>query len=99
MVSLDPARDTPTALNELADKHHVDRARWRFVRPAPADVRTIAALLGVRYRALPGGELAHSALITALDRDGRILASVAGLDGDAKPVIETIEATVASAMR
>lgn len=75
MISIDPQNDTPQKLSELAARHHVDLQRWRFTRPAPADVRSIAAVLGVQYRELGDGDFNHSSLVTLLDRDGRIVAT------------------------
>jgi protein SCO1 len=71
MVTLDPERDTPTALSELADRHRVDQDRWQFARTRPADVRLVAAVLGVKYRKLPDGGFNHSSAIILLDGSGR----------------------------
>lgn len=75
MISIDPKNDTPEKLSELAARHHVDLQRWRFTRPAPADVRSIAEVLGIQYRELGDGDFNHSSLVTLLDRDGRIVAT------------------------
>lgn len=71
MISLDPERDTPEALAELARRHRVDPERWRFARSAPADVRLIAAMLNVKYRVLPDGGINHTSPILLLDGAGR----------------------------
>jgi protein SCO1/2 len=71
MISLDPERDTPAALADLAERHRVDGTRWRFVRSAPGDVRVVAAMLGVKYRKLPDGAINHSSPILLLDAEGR----------------------------
>ena len=71
MITLDPERDTPVALAELADRHRVINRRWRFARTAPSDVRLVAAVLGVKYRQLPDGGFNHSSPILLLDREGR----------------------------
>ena len=83
MVSFDAARDTPEALEHLAKLHRTDPARWTFSSAPEADARRIAALLGVSYRALPGGDFDHSLKITLLDENGRIVGSTATLVGDA----------------
>jgi protein SCO1/2 len=74
MITLDPERDTPDKLAALADRHRVNDDRWRFARTAPADVRPLAALLGVQYRNLPDGNINHSTLILLLGADGREIA-------------------------
>lgn len=71
LITLDPEHDTPPALAELAERHRVDGARWRFARSAPRDVRPIAAMLGVKYRQLPDGGFNHTSPILLLDSEGR----------------------------
>ncbi|MBI2962838.1 MAG: SCO family protein [Deltaproteobacteria bacterium] len=74
LVSLDPQRDTPAALEQTAARLGVDRSRWTLARAAETDVRRLAAALGVQYRKLPDGEFNHSTVLALLDRDGRIVA-------------------------
>ena len=73
MVSLDPKRDTPAALKALAAKRKVD-PRWQLLQPRPQDLRAIAGLLQVRYRALADGEFNHTSAWILLDAEGRELA-------------------------
>lgn len=84
VISIDPARDTPAALQEVAQMHRLDAAHWRLLRPDDADVRTLAAVLGIRYRAQPDGTFNHTSALILLDRDGRIVArsEVTGLQPD-----------------
>lgn len=74
MVSIDSERDTPEKLKELATQRKVDTTRWSLARADSADVRTLAAVLGLQYRALPDGEFNHSSELILLDADGRIVA-------------------------
>jgi len=73
LVSLDPERDTPAKLTEVAQRHRVDLARWTFARTGPDHVRRLAAALGIQYRKLPDGEFSHATVITLLDAQGRIV--------------------------
>jgi len=50
-------------------------------------VRELAALLGIRYRAMPDGEIRHSPTIALLDRDGVIAARQENAAGDRAPLI------------
>jgi protein SCO1/2 len=86
VISIDPARDTPAALQEVAQMHRLDSDHWRLLRPDDADVRTLAAALGIRYRAQPDGTFNHTSVLILLDRDGRIVArsEVRGLQPDAQ---------------
>lgn len=97
MISIDPARDTPAALKEVADTHRLDLERWHLLRPSDADVRTLAAALGIRYRAQPDGTFNHTSVLILLDRDGRILArsEVTGLQPDAS-FVTTVREHLAS---
>lgn len=90
LVSFDPARDTPDRLRALARTHRLD-GRWTLAAASDADARTLAAVLGIRYRAVAGGQFVHTSVIVALDRDGRALARLDGL-GDATPLVEALAA-------
>ncbi len=74
LISLDPDRDTPEKLKASAKSRGVDELRWHLYRTNAADVRLIAALLGIQYRKLPDGEFNHSSTLILLDMKGHILA-------------------------
>ena len=73
LISMDPARDTPRALQRVAAQHRVD-AHWTLATPRAADVRAVAGVLDIRYRQLAGGDFNHTAALVLLDADGRELA-------------------------
>jgi protein SCO1/2 len=75
LISVDPARDTPAALRELAEARRIDTARWTLARADDSAVRNIAALLNVQYRKLPSGEFNHSTVITLLSPSGEVAAT------------------------
>lgn len=74
IVSFDPQRDTPAALNAVVIKRHLDTQRWTLARSDDSGVRKFAALLGVRYRKIAGGDFNHTSGLILLDAEGRILA-------------------------
>ena len=74
LVSFDPARDTPRRLGEVYAERHLDASSWTLARTEPADVRKLAALLDIQYRALANGEVNHSSALVLLDAQGRIVA-------------------------
>ncbi|MDP2316356.1 MAG: SCO family protein [Pseudomonadota bacterium] len=82
LVSLDPAHDDPAALGGVVEKHNLD-ARWTLGAVPEDSVREVAAALGVRYRPLPGGGFAHTAALTLIDADGRVVARSEGEEGRA----------------
>jgi protein SCO1 len=73
-ISLDPAHDTPAALMGLAKQRGLDAAHWSLASPRADDVRSVAGVLGVRYRQLADGQFNHTSALLLLDRDGRIVA-------------------------
>lgn len=79
LISLDPAADTPAVLAEAAARYGVDAERWLLTSPQPADVRTIAAALGIAYQAIEAGEFHHSSRVTLLDAQGVPRATAEGL--------------------
>ena len=85
-VSMDTKRDTPKALSTLATTRKLDTNRWTLARTDENGVRTVAALLKVRYRALENGEFNHSSALTLLDRDGVILARTENMGNVPDPV-------------
>ena len=86
MISIDPERDSVAALRDLATQRRIDTGRWTLARASAEEVRTIAALFNIQYRALPDGQFNHSSIITLLSPQGEIEASSARL-GTADPVL------------
>lgn len=74
LISMDPRRDTPAALLQVATRRRLDLTRWALLRPHAGDVRAIAGVLGIRYRELADGEFNHSSAMVLLDAEGRELA-------------------------
>ena len=98
LVSMDPARDTPEALMFIVNKRKLDTTRWTLSRTDEKGVRTIAALLGIRYRMLADGEFNHTSALILLDAEGRIVARTEALGSKPDPVfLATVKKTLASA--
>lgn len=74
LISIDPARDDVAALASVAKKRKL-AAHWTLARTDERAVRKLAALLGVRYRALADGEFNHTSTLYLLDAEGRKIAS------------------------
>ena len=94
LVSLDPARDSPEVLKQYMLDHDLDEQLWTMLNGNPDDVLELSALLGVRYRPMDNEakDIAHSNMITVLDRQGRIHYQMKGLN-------EGLEAVVSAIMR
>ncbi len=83
LVSLDPQRDDEKRLAAYAAERALDPSRWTLLTGSDVEVRDLAATLGVRYRRVTPDDLAHSNLITLLDREGRIVRQSSGRMDDA----------------
>ncbi len=73
LISMDPKRDTPAVLMSVFNKRGLDATRWSLASPKPAGVRSVAGVLGVRYRQLSSGDFNHTSELILLDRNGRIV--------------------------
>jgi protein SCO1 len=85
LVTIDPARDTPAVLARTARERDLDPATWTLAAPSPRDVRTVAGLLGIRYRELANGDFNHTTALVLLDADGRIVARTERVGGKPDP--------------
>lgn len=94
LVSLDPARDTPAALAAFARAHKLDE-RWTLLAAGDDDMRTLAAILGVRFRPDGEGEIAHSATVAVADARGVIRFRRQGLDTGPAPLVQALAAAAA----
>lgn len=92
LFSLDPERDTPEALRRFAADHVLDSARWTLLTAGADDMRTLAAVFGVRVRPDEGGEIAHSAVIAVVDSGGVVRHRQIGLQSDMAPLVMAIRA-------
>ena len=97
LVSLDPNRDTPPALKQVADKRHLDTPRWRLARTDKSHVRRLAAVLGVQYKQLEDGEFSHSSVLVLLDAQGRIVARTEKLGAADPEFVAALARTLAPA--
>lgn len=82
LFSLDPGRDTPAALRRFAAEHALDLSRWRLFASSEDGVRDLSAVLGVKYKSEDNGEIAHSAMIFIIDREGVVRYRQLGLNPD-----------------
>lgn len=97
LVSMDPARDTPQALRAVVDQRGLDTARWTLARTEADQVRRLAAVLGVRFRALADGEFNHTSSIILLDREGRRVATTPAAGPVADPAfLDQVRAALAA---
>ena len=94
LVSFDAKRDDPLALKRTADSRKLDARRWTLARTEPLNVRKLAAVLGIQYRALEDGEFNHSSALILLDGEGRIAARTETIGTTDPAFIDAIAATL-----
>lgn len=94
LVSFDPVRDTPEALQRFRTERGLDD-RWVLLHADADTVRELAAVLGIKYRLEADGQYAHSNLLTVLDPAGEIVHRRAGLGGE----LETTAVALVKAAR
>lgn len=92
LFSLDPERDSPEALRDFAARHALDASRWTLFATSPDDMRTLAAVLGVRHRPDAGGEIAHSAVIAVVDGEGVVRHRQVGFEEETGPLVSAVRA-------
>ncbi len=90
LFSLDPGRDTPVALRQFAAQHVLDLPRWRLFALSEDGVRDLAAVLGVKYQTADNGEIAHSAMIFIIDREGVVRHRQLGLNPDSHELLSAL---------
>lgn len=90
MISLDSENDTPERLNDYAERIGLNAQPWHFATGSEADVRTLAALLGVRYRKNPAGGYDHSNVVAVLNPQGEIIHRQEGLNRPASDAVAAV---------
>ena len=90
MVSFDEARDTPSVLERLTVERAMDPARWTLASASDDDARSLAGVLGIRYRKLDSGEFFHSSSIVLVDGAGQVRARLDGLGNDPAPIVNAL---------
>ena len=85
MISLDPKRDTPNALQEAAHAYKAPN-NWMWLQPKEDDVRTLASVLDVSYRFRDDGSINHTSVLVLLDAHGQEVgrSEVSGIAPDPK---------------
>ncbi len=92
-VTLDPLYDTPEVLARYASLWRATPAQWRFLTGTVEQVRRAAALFGIVYWP-EEGVITHTSTVAVIGRDGRLRASVEGLNFTAQQLGDLVEAAI-----
>ncbi len=94
MVSFDPAHDSVAVLKKTADERALDTPHWALARTDAGNTRKLAAVLGIQYRAIAGGDFNHTTALILIDADGRFVGRSTKL-GNADPAfVKLVRATL-----
>lgn len=96
MVTFDPEHDSVAALKRTSDQRQLDSEHWTLARTDAKNVRKLAALLGIQYRAIGNGDFNHTTALILVDSEGRIAGRTAQL-GSADPAFVKLVKTAAVA--
>ena len=96
LVSFDPAHDTVEVLRKTAGQRQLDNGRWSLARTDDKNVRKLAAVLDIQYRALDNGDFNHSTALILVDAQGRIVGRTSELAGTDPAFVKLLKATLAS---
>ena len=96
LVSFDPAHDTVEVLRKTAGQRQLDSGRWSLARTDDKNVRKLAAVLDIQYRALDNGDFNHSTALILVDAQGRIVGRTSELAGTDPAFVKLLKATLAS---
>lgn len=90
LVTFDTLNDTPENLKAYAESRDMNKENWHFATGEETDVRTLASLLGVRYRKNPEGGYDHSNVVAVLNPKGELIHRQEGLNQQPEAAVEAI---------
>ena len=90
LVTLEPERDTATALKDYRQAQNMASGRWRLLRGSPADTARLAAQLGVLYGRDHSGLFRHSSQLVVLDTEGKIVSCQDGIHADLEKTVNMV---------
>lgn len=90
-LSFDTIKDRPADLKKYLQKKELDPKFWHLLSATKEDtVREMANVLGINYKDVGDGDFVHSNVITALDKNGNVLARVDNLNADIGELVKKI---------
>jgi len=90
LVSFDPERDTPEALQAYRTKHHLSTEHWSLLRGDAESVKKLADLIGFNYFPGSNKQYAHSLFVMILNPQGEIVFQQAGLGNQPDDAVATL---------
>jgi protein SCO1/2 len=88
--SFDAEADTPERMSLYAQGHGLDLARWSLFESDADTTRELAAAFGVGYRPDGAGGFDHTAVISVIAPDGRILYQQKGAEAHPRDLLAKV---------
>lgn len=92
LASFDVKNDRPQKLKKYQTDRKLNPDKWKFLSAeTEEDARKLSVTLGISYKDIGDGDFSHSNLITLLDPNGKILASINSLNANTEPLIKGLQ--------
>lgn len=91
LVTMDAERDQPDVLLRFAQDRELPDDRYSLLHGGPDAIAEVAAVLGVRFSKVDGGDFSHSNQIALLNQEGEIHYRLQGLGMDIAPLVAAIK--------
>ena len=92
LASFDVKNDRPEKLKKYQTERKLNPDQWKFLSAETEDdARKLAVTLGISYKDIGDGDFSHSNLITLLDPNGKIVASINSLNASTEPLIDGLK--------
>ena len=93
-ITVDPERDTPSALKHYAHGHGADLRGWAFLTGAPAEIHEVAKRYGVYYKKSARGDVDHTFLTSLVDHRGMLRVQYLGVRFDPDEMLRDLQSLV-----
>lgn len=92
LASFDVKNDRPEKLKKYQTERKLNPDQWSFLAAkSESDARELAVALGISYKDVGDGDFSHSNIITLLDPQGTVVASINSLNASPEPLIQGLQ--------
>ena len=92
-LSMDPARDTPGRLREVASSYGAQAPNWMFASVSEDQLRRLAGATGLQF-SLANGQIIHNLRTLVIDRDFRLRRSFPGNSWTPQELVAELKAAL-----
>ena len=95
LISFDSKLDTPEQLSQYASDMGLGH-NWLLLHGAEQDIRTVSALLDVKYKPMADGQFSHQNVILVVNQAGVIVLRRESLGGNTKEISDSVMSSLGS---